>query len=102
MGIKYEKAFLMREEYEKDAIGQEISKETKRGVFCEISSISQSEFRTAGQSGIKPECKVVIWEAEYNNEQIIEINGKRFTVYRTYSRDDGKIELYAETRIGNE
>lgn len=102
MGTKYDKIFLIREDYETDAIGQEIAKETKSEVFCEISSISQSEFKAAGQSGIKPECKIVIWEAEYSNEQMIELDGKRFTVYRTYSRDDGKIELYAEVRMGNE
>lgn len=102
MGIKYDKVFLIKEDYEEDAIGQEIAKETKSKVFCEISSISQSEFKAAGQSGIKPECVVVIWEAEYNDQRIIEINGKRFTIYRSYSRNDGKVELYAETRIGNE
>lgn len=102
MGIKYDKVFLILEEYEADAIGQEIAKETKKELFCEINSISQSEFNVAGHNGIKPECKVIIWEAEYNGEQIIEIGGKRFTVYRTYSRDDGKIELYSEKRIGNE
>lgn len=102
MGNRYNQAFLIREQYEADDIGQEIAIETKSKVFCEISSISQSEFLTAGQNGIKPEYKIIIWEAEYNDERIIEIDGRRFTIYRSYSRTDGKIELYAEKRIGNE
>ena len=67
----------------------------KTGVFAEVYSITQSEFATAGQKDIKPAYKFSVWQFEYDGQTEILYNGMRLTVYRTFLRDDDKIELYA-------
>ena len=51
---------------------------------------------------MKARYKFNVWSNEYKDEQEVEFNGQRLTIYRTYGpRDDGKIELYAGERTGN-
>lgn len=70
-------------------------------VFAEISSITRQEFLAAGTLGLKPSLVATIYSFEYNDEKIVEINGKRYSVYRTYNRvEDDKIELYLEEKEG--
>lgn len=53
-------------------------------IFCDVESITQSEFEAVGQKDIKPQYKFVVWSFEYSNQTEIEYNGQRLTVYRTY------------------
>lgn len=77
------------------------TEDEKTKVLAEIESITQKEFSTAGEKGIKPIFKIVMWRHEYNNETELEYNGQRLTVYRTYDRiTENKIELYTEKRAG--
>ena len=70
-------------------------------IFCDVESITQSEFEAVGQKDIKPQYKFVVWSFEYSNQTEIEYNGQRLTVYRTYKRkNEEKTELYAEKRVG--
>lgn len=85
----------------KDAIGQIIKKETKNSVYAEVTSISQREIDAGGQSGHKRELRFTVWTFEYHGEEILDYNGVRYYIYRTYIRDDGHIELYTERRMGN-
>ena len=51
---------------------------------------------------MKARHKFDVWANEYNDEQEVEFNGRRLTVYRSYGpKADGKIELYAGERVGN-
>jgi hypothetical protein len=51
---------------------------------------------------MKARHKFNVWANEYNDEQEVEYNGRRLTIYRSYGpKDDGKIELYAGERAGN-
>lgn len=83
-----------------DSIGQIVEAETTTDLIAEISSISQSEFMQSGQIGLKPEYRFKIWQNEYNNQKIVEYNGLRYSVYRTFFAKDGRIELYTEARTG--
>lgn len=77
------------------------TEDEKTKVLAEIESITQKEFSTAGEKGIKPAFKIVMWRHEYNNETELEHNGQHLTVYRTYDRiTENKIELYTEKRVG--
>ena len=70
-------------------------------IFCDVESITQSEFEAVGQKDIKPQYKFLVWSFEYSNQTEIEYNGQRLTVYRTYKRkNEEKTELYAEKRVG--
>ena len=59
-----------------------------------------AEYVAAGKQDIKPAYKFEIWQFEYDGQTDIKYNGKRLTVYRTYPKEDGRIELYTEERGG--
>ena len=70
-------------------------------VFAELSSITRQEFLAAGSLGLKPSLSATIYSFEYNDEKLVEINDKRYSVYRSYNRvEDDKIELYLEEKEG--
>lgn len=78
---------------------QDIEVETPREVFAEKRSISQSEFFNAGQTDIKAEKCFVIYSHEYNDERFLIYENKKYSIYRTYEKDED-IELYCEVRTG--
>ena len=92
---------LIKETYASDVIGQMIATEVSRDVFCNVQSVSQSEWFQAGQNGLKPEYKVTMFSPDYEGEKIVELNGTRYGVYRTYLRQDENLELYLEKKVGN-
>nr|DAP24786.1 MAG TPA: head closure knob [Caudoviricetes sp.]DAS04637.1 MAG TPA: head closure knob [Caudoviricetes sp.] len=98
---KSEVLYLITLSHKKNANGVFISTETKRRVFCSADSVSQTEFFSAGLNGLKAQRKFTLFRFDYNDEEVIEFKGKRYTVYRTYEKDDD-IELYTELRKGNE
>lgn len=51
---------------------------------------------------MKPEYRMTVWMTEYNGQENIKYNDKIYTVYRTYRRDNGRIELYVTERKGDE
>lgn len=84
-----------------DDLGQvEVIEGFTRQVFCEKKSISQNEFFQAGQNGFKPECVLIVYSLDYQEEQKIQYNNKTYSIYRTYERDDERIELYCEVKVG--
>lgn len=90
---------LITETFTQDAYGNDVAQETKTEVFCEVYSISQNEFFSAGKEGFRPSFRFDIFFDDYEGEQIVEYNGKRYFIYRTYQRDD-TMELYVEMRVG--
>ncbi|MFA2810172.1 phage head closure protein [Bacillus mycoides] len=85
----------------KDELGQvEVSGDFTRQVFCEKKSVSQNEFFQAGQNGFKPKCVLIVYTLDYQEEQKVKYREKEYSIYRTYERDDEKIELYCEVKTG--
>jgi len=83
-----------------DALGHEVVTETKReGLMCEVVSISQSEFFAAQNTKLQPEFKFIIFFGDYEGEELLEFEQKRYAIYRTYRAGD-RLELYAERKIG--
>lgn len=76
---------------------QDIEVETLREVFAEKRSISQSEFFNAGQTDIKPTKCFVIYTHEYKDERFLIFEDKKYSIYRTYEKDEDT-ELYCEVR----
>ena len=83
-----------------DDFGQWIESVLKKQVYCQVESITQSEFFEAGRNGLNPQFKFVMFFADYDNEPIVEYNGQTYSVYRTYLRKDDNIELYVERKGG--
>lgn len=86
--------------YTTDALNQQVPQETTRDVFCNVSSVSAQEFFDAGQAGLNPEWRVTMFAPDYNGETIAELNGLRYSVYRTYLGKNETIELYMERKAG--
>ncbi len=59
---------------------------TESKVFCNIKSITQSEFYQAQTVGLKPELKVEV--KKYNDEDHFRYNGKLYKILRTYVKND--------------
>ena len=82
-----------------DEYGNEIATETERQVFCEVHSISQTEFYAAANTELNPEYRFDIFFGDYQGEDVCLFNGERYAIYRTYRAGD-TLELYAERKIG--
>ena len=79
--------------------GETKEEDVKNDVIATVEPIGRDEFVAAGQ---KARHKFDVWANEYNDEQEVEFNGRRLTIYRSYGpKADGKIELYAGERTGN-
>jgi SPP1 family predicted phage head-tail adaptor len=83
-----------------DKYGQFVDTETSRQVYCQVGSITQSEFYEGGRNGLNPEYRFTVFFADYEDETIIEYKGKRYAVYRTYLARNDRLELYVERKGG--
>lgn len=76
------------------------AQEEETDVFATIKSVGQREFFSAAQSGFKAEKKIEVRIEDYNDQPFVVVSGKRYSVYRTFERDDQKIELYLGQKVG--
>lgn len=74
---------------------------TKREVFAGLRSVGQTEFYQSRATGYKPELKFVLADhLDYNDETIIQHEGKFYRVVRTY-RTGQELEIVV-TRASEE
>lgn len=85
---------------EKNDLGIFETKETKQRAFCSVESIGSTEFFNAGQNGLKPSLKFTLNRYEYNEQEVLEFKGVRYSIYRTYVKKGELIELYCEKDKG--
>lgn len=84
---------------ERDANGVFRETESAREVFAKVDSVSASEFFDGGRNGLNPSLRFLVFAGDYHGEQIVEHEGQRYAVYRTYERGD-QIEVYVERKGG--
>lgn len=82
-----------------DQYGNEVATEVEKQVFCEVDSITQTEFYQAANTELNPEYKFTIFFGDYDGQPIVEYNGLRYAIYRSYRTGDD-LELYVERKIG--
>ena len=76
-----------------DEYGDLVTAESTREVFAKLGSIGQKEFYQAHAVGLQPELKFVLADyLDYNGETLVEHNGQRYRVLRTY-RAGHELEL---------
>lgn len=76
---------LIRLETTLDEYGDQVNTEIPREVFGETMSIGQKEFYQAHAVGLQPEIKFKLADhLDYENEQLVEHEGQRYRVLRTY------------------
>lgn len=85
----------------KDSIGEEIITETSKTIRGELSSVTRDEWFTAQRADINAKSRVKVYDFEYNDEVVAELNGTRYAIYRTYYAGGDKIELYLGEKGSN-
>ena len=83
-----------------DELGYPIASETFYETFAKVRSITQTEFFSAGKNGIAPDFSFVVNDAEYRGQRLLEYEGKRYEIYRTYQPNNDTVELYAGYKSG--
>lgn len=83
-----------------DDLLQEIETPVERQVFCDRLSVGQKEFSVTMQNGLKAEMTIVMDHDEFDRETKLKYRDKVYSIYRTFVRGDGDIELYCEVRVG--
>lgn len=85
-----------------DDIGNPIISEPVESIiFCEVNSITRSEFYNASMAGLKPSIVFKVHSFEYNDETKIKFDNKNYKVMRTYSKNTEELELICEKVVGN-
>ena len=91
---------LIKSTYEQDENGVRRKVETRRTVFSSINSVRASEFFEGGRNGLNPQLQFTMFRYDYDDETIVEYDGKRYGVYRTFITKNDLIELYCERKGG--
>lgn len=92
---------LIKPVYRKNRDGiQKQLREIRHSIYCNVSSISGTEWLEAGRSGIKPEFRFTIFEPDYDGETIYEYQGRRYAIYRLYRGRNETLELYVMQKGG--
>ena len=94
---------LIGKSYTKDSTGQMVpsANPTEANVIGFQKSASQNEYFQAEQAGIRAEGVIEMNIADYSGEDTLSINGKPYTIYRTYEPGPDKIELHYGEMVGN-
>ena len=99
--MKLREVYLISQSETLDEIRQPKITETKStALFVELRSVSGVEFFNARQGGLVPEFSFIISAFDYHGESIVEYNGSRYAVYRTYEPDDDTVEVYCQVESG--
>lgn len=85
-----------------DALLQWTEQLTARQVFGQKTSVTANEFFYAGQNGHSPEFRIVMFGPDYQGEELLELDGEIYSIYRTYQGKNDTLELYAERRRGDD
>ena len=87
---------LISQTITEDEIGNQTPIETRKTVLCNVKSVGRNEFYSAATAGLRPSIVFVIHGYEYDGEQVVEFEGARYNVIRTYSTDFEEVELTCE------
>lgn len=77
----------------KDPDGFPVTTETKRTVFADKKSVRQSEFYQAALQNINLELMFDVRTVDYQEEKLLDYEGKRYKIVRTYDKDGEMTEL---------
>lgn len=72
----------------------------EREVYCEVSSVSQSEWFEGGRSGLNPAYRFRMFAPDYKGEKTLKYKNVEYSIYRTYVDRNETIDLYTEQRKG--
>ena len=79
-----------------NSVGDSIPTETLRTVFANRKGVRQNEFYQAMTTGLRPDAMFEVRVIDYASEQVVEHNGKRYGVIRTYNKNGEVMELVCQ------
>lgn len=80
--------YLLKEESITDKLHRPKISYTESKVFCNIKSITQSEFYQAQVAGLKPEIKIEVKCCDLVGVTHFKLNNKIYKVLRLYPKED--------------
>ncbi len=80
--------YLMKEIETLDKLKRPKISYQEKKVYCNIKSITQSEFYQAQAVGLKPEIKIEIKCIDLTDETHFKLNNKIYKILRTYPKED--------------
>lgn len=99
---------LIKQTYTRDEEGNQIPSETPRQVYCQVESVTRSEFYQAAQADVHPEYMFILTHyRDYEGEKFIKYTDwtqKEHMLYVTRAyRVPGtdRLEITADERTGN-
>lgn len=93
--------YLIKETHTPDVYGVMQYTTSRRKVFCQVISVSLSEWSEGGRVGLNPEFRISMFAPEYKGEQVLEFEGNTYTIYRTYRAKNDVLDLYVQRRQGD-
>lgn len=94
--------YLIGHTYTEDAYGVLQPTQTRSKVYTNVTSVSASEWYEGGRNGLNPEYRVRMFKYDYHGEDVLELNGKQYAIYRRYEDRGDVLDLYVERRKGQE
>lgn len=91
---------LQEDGEEKNKIGDKVSLYKEIDVLGYEKPISRGELLLAGQSNIEIAKIIVVHPFEYNNEQLVKIDGITYQVTNNYKLNNEEIELKLKAKKG--
>lgn len=76
--------------------GYQTETETRRQVYADAKSIGMNEYHAAQASGRKAEKRFDVQEGEYQGEAHLYHDGRKYEIYRSFSKG-GFTELYCSS-----
>lgn len=92
--------YLITEYNQEDQFGVLQPTLSRRLVYANVTSVSQSEWMDGGRIGLNPEYRMTMLAFDYANEKELVYNGSVFSIYRTYMGRNNMIELYVQRKQG--
>ena len=91
---------LIAETTTQNEYGGNVKTETEREVMCEVKSASRMDFYQAAQAGLSASLVFITNPVNYAGEKILEYNGTRYAITRTYQASADEVEIYAGDKVG--
>lgn len=91
---------LVKETQVRNDFGVYESVTETRDVFCQVRSITRSEFFDAGRNGLNPEFEFDVFSGDYEGERTVVFRGQKYAIYRTYQGRTDVLELYVQREGG--
>lgn len=91
---------LINEVVTESDIGEPVVTETATKIRGMLESVTRDEWFSAYKTDINAKHRITVYDFEYSNQKIAELNGERYAIYRTYFKDGNRIELYLGEKGG--